>query len=635
MFTWQSASGRQPCKTDIQRIIHAWLWRDSSRHDLIHWKAIKRPGIFVEEAHVERRLAAILAADVAGYSRLMGFDEIGTLKALKSHRKEVVDPAIAAHNGRIVKTTGDGMLVEFPSVVDAVTLAVAVQSKMTERNESAVVKINFRIGINIGDIIIDGDDIFGDGVNVAARVESECEPGGVCLSGSAFDQVRGKTGFAFDDLGEKSLKNIDRPVRLYAVSHPGLAAQAPNKAVTKHLPLPDKPSIAVLPFQNMSGDPEQEYFADGMVEDIITALSRFGELFVIARNSSFAYKGRAIDIKQVGRELGVRYVLEGSVRKAGNRVRITGQLIEARTGAHLWADRFDGDLQDIFDLQDQVTVRVANAIAPKIEQAEIRRARHKPTENLDAYDWYLRGLAELYKFGSKDANDKALRYFIRANKIDPDFASASALASYCYLERRAHGWMADIPKETAEATRLARHAAELGKNDATALCNSSITLGYVAGDVDAAANLIDRALLLNPNSATALHFRSWIKGWIGEPDQAIDDALQAMRLNPFDPALARIQASLAYGHFFASRYGEASTWAERSLQEQVNPIALRVLSASKALAGRLEEARGAVTQSLQLNPALRVSEIKKMIPIRRPDDLARLEEGLRLAGLPE
>jgi adenylate cyclase len=291
----------------------------------------------VEERRVERRLAAILAADVAGYSRLMGADEVGTLKALKAHRKEVVDPAIAAHHGRIVKTTGDGMLVEFASVVDAVTCAVAVQGKMTERNEVTEPKITFRIGINIGDIIIDGDDIFGDGVNVAARVEGECEPGGVYLSGSAFDQVRGKTGFAFDDLGEKSLKNIDLPVRLYAVCRSGVAAgKSPSKVATrKPLPLPAKPSIAVLPFQNMSGDPEQEYFADGMVEDITTSLSLFGELFVIARNSAFAYKGKAIDVRQVGRELGVRYVLEGSVRKVGNRVRITGQLIDANSGAHL------------------------------------------------------------------------------------------------------------------------------------------------------------------------------------------------------------------------------------------------------------------------------------------------------------
>jgi len=506
---------------------------------------------------------------------------------------------------------------------------------MAERNEIAEPKISFRIGINIGDIIVDQGDIFGDGVNVAARVEGECEPGEVYLSGSAFDQVLGKTGFAFDDLGEKSLKNIDRPVRLYAAKHPGLtAAKSRSKVITKPLSLPAKPSIAVLPFQSMSGDPEQEYFADGMVEDIITALSRFGELFVIARNSTFTYKGKPVDIRQVGRELGVRYVLEGSVRKMGNRVRITGQLIDASSGAHLWADRFDGDLQDIFDLQDQITARVANAVAPKIQENEIYRAVHKPTENLDAYDCYLRGLAEYNKFGSKEANEEALRYFNMALQFDPDFAPAYALASSCYWGRKAHGWMVDAPKEIAEGTRLARRAAELGKNDATALCYASPTLAYVARDLDTAANLINRALLLNPNSATAFYFRSWIKGWIGEPEQAIDDASRAMRLNPLDQ-LQNLLASIAYGHFFAGRYGEASTWAERSVQEQVNQAALRVLSASLALAGRLNEARGAVGRLLQLNPALCVSDIKRMIPIRRPDDLVRLEEGLRLAGLPE
>jgi adenylate cyclase len=323
---------------------------------------------------VERRLAAVLAADVAGYSRLMGSDEVGTLAALKTHRREIVDPAIAAHHGRIVKTTGDGMLVEFASAVDAVTCAMVVQSKMTERNASTARKITFRMGINVGEVIVDDGDIFGDGVNVAARVENECEPGGVYLSGNAFEQVRGKTGFAFEDLGERSLKNIDRPVRLYTVRSAAYSAEANTESraeTSKSLPLPDKPSIAVLPFQNMSGDPEQDYFADGMVEDIITALSRIGGLFVIARNSSFTYKGRAADVREVGRELGVRYVLEGSVRRLAARVRVTCQLIEAATGAHVWAERFDGDSVDIFELQDKITESVAGIIEPNIRRAEI------------------------------------------------------------------------------------------------------------------------------------------------------------------------------------------------------------------------------------------------------------------------
>ncbi len=344
---------------------------------------------------VERRLAAVLAADVAGYSRLMAADEVGTLDALKALRREVVDPAIAEHKGRIVKTTGDGMLVEFASAVDAVTCAMAVQAAIAARAGN----FSFRIGINVGDIIIDGDDIFGDGVNVAARVENECQPGGVYLSDDAFRQVRAKTPFSFDDLGEKPLKNIDRPIRVYAAR---IAAAAPTNIVLsepgKPLPLPDKPSIAVLPFQNMSGDPEQEYFADGMVDEIITALSRFKSLFVIARNSSFTYKGKAVDIKRVGRELGVRYVLEGSIRRAGQRARITGQLIDAESGSHLWADRFEGALDDIFELQDNVARSVVGAIASRLIDASETAAARKAPERWDTYDHYFRALSYVYKF---------------------------------------------------------------------------------------------------------------------------------------------------------------------------------------------------------------------------------------------
>jgi adenylate cyclase len=333
-----------------------------------------------------RRLAAILAADVVGYSRLMGADEVGTLEALKAIRRDLSDPVIAAHNGRIVKTTGDGTLVEFASAVDAVTCAVAFQEKMAERNkESQEPRLAFRIGINVGDVIIDGDDIYGDGVNIAARIENECEPGSVYLSGNAFEQVRGKTSFVFDDLGERALKNIERPVRVYAVRVG--SATAPTAAVVlddgKSLPLPDKPSIAVLPFQNMSGDSEQEYFADGIVEDIIMELSRFKSLFVIARNSSFIYKGKAVDVKRVGRELGVRYVLEGSVRKASGRVRITGQLIDTISGAHVWADRFDREITDIFALQDEVTQSVVSAVEPSLRSAEIARTNNVPTQSLN------------------------------------------------------------------------------------------------------------------------------------------------------------------------------------------------------------------------------------------------------------
>ena len=405
----------------------------------------------------------------------MGADEEGTLARLKAIRKALVDPTIAAHRGRIVKTTGDGMLVEFASAVDAVRRAVEVQRSMAEQNAAVPQdqRIEFRIGIHVGDIIFDDNDIFGDGVNIAARLEGIAEPGGVCMSDDAYRQIRGKVEIACDDMGPQTLKNIAEPMRAWRVR---LTGQAPSAATlrsrlepTSALPLPDKPSIAVLPFQNMSGDPEQEYFADGMVEDIITALSRFKALFVIARNSSFTYKGRAVDVKQVGRELGVRYVLEGSVRKAANRVRITGQLVDTATGAHLWADRFDGGLGDIFDLQDQVTESVVGAIAPAVEKAEIERAKRKPTESLDAYALYLRGLARFYQFANRQANDEALRLFNSAIELDPDFASAYGRAASCYVIAKVNGWISDTANEIAEVTRLAQRAVELGKDDAIAL----------------------------------------------------------------------------------------------------------------------------------------------------------------------
>jgi TolB-like protein len=339
------------------------------------------------DEHVVRRLTAILADDIAGYSRLMVCDEEGTLAQLKTLRKSIIDPTVEQHRGRIVKTTGDGAIVEFASAVDAVRCAVEIQRAMAERNADIPndSRIEFRIGINVGDIIFDEDDIYGDGVNIAGRVETLAQPGAVCLSDTAYQQIKGKFSLVITDMGEQQLKNIAEPVRVYSVGYETVSARPA-------LALPDKPSIAVLPFTNMSGDPEQDYFADGMVEDIIMALSRMRWLFVIARNSTFTYKGRAVSVKQVGRELGVRYVLEGSVRKTANRVRITGQLTDAASGAHLWSDRFDGSLEDIFDLQDHVTTSVIGAIAPKLEQAEIERAKRKPTESLDAYDFFLRGM---------------------------------------------------------------------------------------------------------------------------------------------------------------------------------------------------------------------------------------------------
>ncbi len=401
------------------------------------------------------------------------------------------------------------------------------------------------------------------------------------------------------------------------------------------LPLPSKPSIAVLPFQNLSGDPEQEYFADGIVEEIITALSRMRWLFVIARNSSFAYKGRAVDAKQIGRELGVRYILEGSVRKAANRVRITGQLIDASTGVHLWADRFEGQLEDIFDLQDQMTASVVGAIAPKLEQAEIERSRGKPTDNLDAYDYFLRGMSAVHQW-TKEANIEALRMFSKAIDLDPNFSSAYGMAARCYSQRKAGGWVTDRARDIVEAERMARRAAALGTDDAVALCTAGIGLAFVVGDTDDGVALIDRALALNPDLAMAWLFSGWVNVWLGEPDLAIKHLAHAMRLSPHDPQIAMMQAATACAHFFADRIAEATSWAERSVRFQPNYfIASCVLAASSAIAGNLSEAEKAVARLRQIDPALRVSNLLDSFPIRRPEDFARWAEGLRKAGLPD
>ena len=584
------------------------------------------------EGRHERRLAAILAADVAGYSRLMGSDEEGTLAALKAIRRDVIDPKIAAHRGRIVKTTGDGILIEFSSVVDALRCAVEVQQAMAKRNAGAPGdgRIEFRVGINLCDIIVDSGDIFGDGVNIAARLEAIAEPEGICISEDAYRQVKGKVDLSFEDIGERQLKNIVGPVRAYRV-HLGRA----TRASAPTLALPNKPSIAVLPFQNMSGDPDQEYFADGMVEEIITALSRMSWLFVIARNSSFTYKDRTVDVKQVGQELGVRYVLEGSVRKSSNRVRVTGQLIDAATATHLWADRFEGGLEDIFDLQDRVTMSVVGAIAPKLQQAEIERAKRKPTGSLDAYDYFLRGMASFYQWTKQD-NGEALRHFYKAIELDPDFASAFGMASFCYVLRKVNGWMADHIQETAEGSRLAQRAADLGRDDAVALGTAGQTFAYLAHDLDFAVALIDRALMLNPNLVATWLFSGWVRDWLGEPEVALDHLKHALRLSPLDPLIFRVQGAIALAHFLAGRYDELSSWAEKALQNNSRFLpAMLFAAASNALAGRLAEAKKAMSRASEIDPTMQVCIIKDWTPLRRAGDLARFEDGLRKAGLPE
>jgi TolB-like protein/class 3 adenylate cyclase len=580
----------------------------------------------------QRRLAAIVSADVAGYSRLMGRDESGTLAALKDVLQEVVDPAIAMHGGRVVKTTGDGLLLEFASVVNAVRCAVEVQMAMADRSAEIPEdrRITFRIGVNLGDIIVEGDDIFGDGVNVAARLQEIAPRGGICISGRVHEDVRDRLATAFEGGGTQTLKNIARPVQVWRWQ-PGRAV-GPKPAA---LPLPDKPSIAVLPFQNMSGDPEQEYFADGMVDDITTALSRFKSLFVIARNSSFSYKGKSPDIRQVGRDLGVRYVLEGSVRKAGGKVRITGQLIDAATGAHLWADRFEGSLEDIFDLQDQVTTSVVGAVAPKLDQAEIERAKRKPTESLDAYDYYLRGVADVQRL-TKQSNETALRLFYMAIEIDINFASALAMASRCYTLRKTNRWMMDPAQETAEAVRLARRAIEVGKGDAVALCYAGYALVHAAYELESGAAIIERAIALNPHLAIAWQLSGTVQAFLGRSEVAIEHTMRAMRLSPLDPSLSLMQSSLALAYFIAGRYDDASIWSDRAMQEGTSFLpAFRMAVASKALAGRQEEARNALGRMLQIDPTARISNSAERALFRRIQDVTRFGDGLRKAGLPE
>jgi len=579
-----------------------------------------------------------LAADVAGYSRLMGTDEVGTARTLREHRK-VTDALVAKHGGRLVKTTGDGVLLEFPSVVDAVECAVAVQAVMVQRNEGIPEdqRMLFRIGINLGDILIEGEDILGDGVNVAARLEGIAEPGGICVSSSAYEQVRGKVGVEFTDLGEQTLKNIARPVHAYAIKPKGHLGTVVPSVLPSHpetqkpLPLPDKPSIAVLPFENMSGDPEQEYFADGIVEDIITALSRFKSLFVIARNSSFTYKGKAVDIKQIGRELGARYVLEGSVRKASARVRITGQLIDAATGTHLWANKFDGALDDIFDLQDSITASVVGTVAPTIEQAEMERAKQKPTDRLDGYELYLRGTALMYR---RSTLSKAFELLKLAIQKDKEFGAAYATAAYVLLVEQASSGSLLSDERREEAVRLAQQAIRLRPDDALVLARSAHVLCYLGHEYDRAALLSGQAVTLNGNLAPAWHSRGWVALMCILPDQAIESFQQMMRLSPLDSLTAGALYGSAFAHFLASRHEEGLAVATRAVQMAPNVDSLGAFIVNAASLGRAIEAKDAATRLLKIDPNFRVAHAGDLFPVRSLDWRTRIAKALHEAGLP-
>ena len=582
---------------------------------------------------VDRRLAAIFAGDVAGYSRLMGTDEEGTLRLLKAHRKELVDPKITEHRGRIVKTTGDGMLVEFVSVVDAVRCAVDIQRGMVERNSDvpAEKRIQFRIGINLGDIIIDGDDIFGDGVNVAARLEALADPGGIMVSGIVHDQVRDKLSFDFEDMGQQTVKNIARPLGIHRVQ---ITEHAPKSSVASLKTEPstsDRPSLVVLPFANMSGDPEQEYFADGISEDIITALSKLCWFFVIARNSSFTYKGKALDVKRAAHELGVRYVLEGSVRKGGNRVRISAQLIDAATGNHIWADRYDGELTDVFALQDEITKKVVAAIEPKLLEAEGVRSQGRSPEHLGAWDMVIHANSLFWRM-TRSETEAAIAMLNRAVERYPDYAPAHSMLAFMLLVSSHFILNLMVGPQLTRAAELAARAAELDDSDPWA----HLALGYVAfmmrRTAESAAEF-QRALELNPNFATAHGYLGWALAFDGQSDQAIAHSEEAIRMSPHDPQNSIFNVGIAIAHYFAGRYTAAISSCRKAFQQRSGLTrGTRIYVASLAQAGQIEEARAVLARMKESHPDLSIAWIEQNVPYT-PGPMAKFIEGMRKAGL--
>jgi adenylate cyclase len=613
---------------------------------------------------VERKLAAILAADVAGYSRLIGADEEGTLARLKAHRRELIDPKIAEHRGRLVKTTGDGMLIEFASVVDALRCAAEIQAGITERNTvvPADARIEFRVGIHQGDIVVEDGDIFGDGVNVAARLEGLAEPGGICVSARVQEDAGGKLDLAFEDMGEPELKNISRPVRVFRVcstlTHPVPTEQvrgpkahdAPGSILSRtagedverrrreagegiapSLVLPDKPSVAVLPFANMSSDPEQEFFADGIAEDIITALSRYPSLFVIARNSCFTYKGRAVDVKQVGRELGVRYVLEGGLRKSGNRIRVTAQLVEADTGKHVWAERYDRDLADIFALQDEITEAVTIAIAPAIADAEQQRAMRKPPGSLDAWAAYQRGLWHFSKFNPDD-NALAQKFFQQTTDLDPTFAGGYTGLALAQDHAAVAFQTRSLSETLISAEALARRAVGLDAADAEAWSCLGLQLLH-RGDYEGARSEIEQALTISPNLGSAHGALGATLIFSGRRREGLAALETCIRLSPRDPTLAVRLLQVAIGLYFCHDYEAAIEAAKRAIRSFPNVLVpYHWLAAALGQVGRTVEAREALEKEIAIAPASFDMHVRGHVPWMRPEDHAHMLEGLRKAG---
>ncbi len=586
------------------------------------------------EERVHRRLAAILAADVVGYSGLMEADETGTLARLQSLRRDLVHPEIVNHNGRIVKLIGDGVLVEFASVVDAVNCAVAVQCAMVERNAGApkAGQIQLRIGINLGDIIVEGDDIYGDGVNVAARLEGLADPDGICLSGAAFDQIEGKLDLAFKDLGKQTVKNIKKPVKVYRVQ---IGEVGPDMTGAGAAPeLPDKPSIAVLPFDNMSGDPEQDYFSDGLTEDLITALSRIRWFFVIARSSTFAYKGRSVDVREVARELGVRYLLEGSVRKVGNRIRLTAQLIEGRTGNHVWAARYDRDLEDIFDLQDELTETVVGAIEPELSKAEQERAKRKKPESLDSWDVYLRGMAALNAL-TRESLPEAERTFSRVIELDPEFAAAHAGLAEVHYYNLVLGFAENPDAARAVAIDSARRAVEHDREDAGAHC----TLGranLANRQFDEALSEFQTTLEINPSHALAHYGLGAAYVFSDKAEISLTPLEQAIRLSPHDTNMGSFLVRTAQAYLYLRNHEKAADWARKALRlPNFQWSRQMVLASALGHLGRTDEARSILDELLRRIPAFSQRYILDFSPMIDDEGFRHMVDGLRKAGLAE
>jgi adenylate cyclase len=577
--------------------------------------------------HVERRLAAILAADVAGSCRLIGTDEEGTLAQLNDLRTTLFDPKITDHRGRIVKNTGDGALVEFASVVDAVRCADEIQRGLAEQNTDVLQdkRIEFRIGIHVGDIIIGDDDIFGDGVNIAVRLEGIAEPGGICISDDAHRQVRGKVESTFEDMGAQTLKNIAEPMRVWRIRKNSIA----SSQVVVLCPTHDGPSIAILPFQNMSGDPDQDYFVYGMVDEITTALSQSKSLVVIARNSNLAHKGKVVDIKQIGRELGVRYVLEGSVRKAAGKVCLIGQWIDAATGMHLWADRFESDLSDIFALQDRMIESVVSAIHPKLLQTEIDLAVDRPNRR-HAHDLCLRAIQHLVSW-TRGGSAEALRLASRALEIDPRYGFAATLLADCHFRNIHHGWAADPNSEIAEGFRLLRLALSIDGDDHVALSTLGYQTALCSGDFDTASQMVNRAVASNPNSFRAWEQRGFTYVIAGQPEEAIRSFERVIRLSPFDPLLFSAFTGMSAAFIGLGHFDGAVAAAKKAVrQNPLYPVAYRCLAIALAHLGREAEARKAAAGLLELEPGFRISEWTA------GRWLAQIYgDGLRKAGLPE